>query len=92
MVKRRIARCTQLAAPAWKIQASAQIMAHTIKPTFQADNINQPAAQRLENGVSELKGTDNPGVLFGGDAEAGFQFRCQNAQRVTGDVVHRHAE
>ena len=43
MKKRRIARCSQLPAPAWKIHISAQIPAQTIKPIFRPmTSISQP--------------------------------------------------
>ena len=48
------------------------------KADFQADDVNQPAAQGLENGIGDLERTDDPGVLLGGDPEALFQFRGEN--------------
>ena len=50
------------------------------KTNLQADDINQPATQRLENGVGNLERAHYPGVLLGGDAQALFQLRCKNSQ------------
>lgn len=48
------------------------------KANLQANNVNQPAAQGLENGVGDLERADYPGVLLGGDPEALFQFRGED--------------
>jgi hypothetical protein len=50
------------------------------KANLQANDVNQPAAQRLENGIGDLKRADDPGVLLGGDPEALFQLRGENPQ------------
>ena len=42
------------------------------KANLEADNVNQPAAKGLENGIGDLEGADDPGVLLGGDPEALF--------------------
>ena len=48
------------------------------KTNLQADDVNQPAAQGLENGVGDLESPDDLGVLLGGDPEALFQLRREN--------------
>ncbi|MNR21697.1 hypothetical protein D3C85_1386110 [compost metagenome] len=48
------------------------------KANLQANYVNQPAAQGLEQGISNLEGADDPGVLFGGDPHALFQLWGQN--------------
>ena len=62
------------------------------KPELQADDVDKPAAQRLENRVSQLKRADDPRVLFGSNAEGRFQFRRDNSQRVACDVVDGNAK
>ena len=62
------------------------------KPELQADDVDKPATERLENRVSQLKRADDPGILFGGNTERRFQFRGDNPQRVTCDVVDGDAE
>ncbi len=43
------------------------------KAELQADDVDKPAAQRLEKGVGQLKSADNPRILFGGNAERDLQ-------------------
>ena len=62
------------------------------KPELQADDVDKPATERLENRVSQLKRADDPGILFGGNAERRFQFRGDNPQRVACDVVDGDAK
>ena len=62
------------------------------KAKLQADDVDKPAAQRLENRVSQLKRADDPRVLFGSNAEGRFQFRRDNSQRVACDVVDGNAK
>ena len=62
------------------------------KAELQADDVDKPAAQRLEKGIGQLKSADNPRILFGGDAERDLQLRGDNPQRVTCDVVDGNAE
>ncbi|MNT39067.1 hypothetical protein D3C72_1752860 [compost metagenome] len=62
------------------------------KTHLQANNVDQPAADRLKYRIGQLERRHHPGVLLGSHVEAGFQFRCQNAQRITGDVVDRYAQ
>ena len=50
------------------------------KANLQADDVNQPAAQGLENGIGDLERADDPGVLLGGDPEALFQFRGEDPE------------
>ena len=90
--KRNIARCSQLPAPAWAIQASCPQGGADHKAKLQADDVDKPAAQRLENRVSQLKRADDPRVLFGSNAEGRFQFRRDNSQRVACDVVDGNAK
>lgn len=42
------------------------------KANLQANDVNQPAAQGLENGIGDLEGANDPGVLLCGDPEALF--------------------
>ncbi|MNE78230.1 hypothetical protein D3C80_1746130 [compost metagenome] len=62
------------------------------EPHLQTYDVYQPPADRLEQGIGQLEGGDHPRILLGGHVEAGFQFRCQNPQRVAGNVVNRDAQ
>ena len=42
------------------------------KAELEANNVDKPAAERLENGVRQLKSADDPRVLFSGNTERGF--------------------
>ena len=62
------------------------------KAQLEPDDVDKPAAQRLEDGISQLKCADDPRILLGGNTESGFQFRGNNPQRVACDVVDGDAK
>ncbi len=59
---------------------------------LQSDHIDQPAADWLKQGIGQLKRRHYPGVLFGRHVQTVFKFRCQNAERVAGDVVDGYTQ
>ena len=48
------------------------------KANLEADNVNQPAAKGLENGIGDLERADDSRVLLGGDTKALFQLGGEN--------------
>ena len=42
------------------------------KAELEANDVDKPAAERLKNGIRQLKSADDPRVLFSGNTERGF--------------------